>query len=421
MLRLISLKIFENPSIYSHKPVAKLELEMGSYIDKSSIDIVGLKDRLILDLPGLANHQCSRGYPGGFLERLAEGTYLPHIIEHICLEMQAIFGYDVGYGKTRWSQEDVYSIVFAYENKQLVKPLVDFVLAYIRSILDKKDFDFRASLVDLKRHIDKDQASKGQIEPAYIIAISKDELNSRLADLLARLLSSRQRMICIKKSSATYIGKDSITEKAREKGKVLGKTSGPLRTGKDTDTAILELDSQGILSEGLPYTRADMAIITGLLDEHLGERHIETIDQVIYIKSLLVEAVKESATVILNADDPYYPDFANKARARILPISFSRENPIIKGQIKAGKEAVYCFEDGIYLAEAGKETRLLEFRDMPAKYVASYLIYDILAALSAAYVYGIPVAPLKQIFLSQLRKDQYRGLETLEPASYYIH
>lgn len=64
--------------------------------------------------------------------------------------MQAIFGYDVGYGKTRWSQEDVYSIVFAYENKQLVKPLVDFVLAYIRSILDKKDFDFRASLVDLK-------------------------------------------------------------------------------------------------------------------------------------------------------------------------------------------------------------------------------------------------------------------------------
>jgi len=66
MLRLISLKIFENPSIYSHKPVAKLELEMGSYIDKSSIDIVGLKDRLISDLPGLANHQCSRGYPGGF-------------------------------------------------------------------------------------------------------------------------------------------------------------------------------------------------------------------------------------------------------------------------------------------------------------------------------------------------------------------
>lgn len=70
MLRLISLKIFENPSIYSHKPVAKLELEMGSYIDKSSIDIVGLLNADDPYYPDFANKARARIYPLALAEKI---------------------------------------------------------------------------------------------------------------------------------------------------------------------------------------------------------------------------------------------------------------------------------------------------------------------------------------------------------------
>ena len=40
-------------------------------------------------LPGLHDHQCSRGRDGGFVERLVEGTWAGHVVEHVALELAA--------------------------------------------------------------------------------------------------------------------------------------------------------------------------------------------------------------------------------------------------------------------------------------------------------------------------------------------
>ena len=63
-------------------------------------EIPGFNETLTALLPGLAEHTCSRGYPGGFLERLREGTYLGHVVEHVALELQSAAGFPVSYGKT---------------------------------------------------------------------------------------------------------------------------------------------------------------------------------------------------------------------------------------------------------------------------------------------------------------------------------
>ena len=56
----------------------------------------------------MKKHCCCKGYEGGFVERLKEGTYLAHVMEHIALELQAKLGYDIRFGKTRETGKKVF-------------------------------------------------------------------------------------------------------------------------------------------------------------------------------------------------------------------------------------------------------------------------------------------------------------------------
>lgn len=60
-------------------------------------------------------HKCAKGYVGGFVERLREGTYLAHVTEHLCLETQRISGYDIKHGKARQVEdENIYPYSYFY-------------------------------------------------------------------------------------------------------------------------------------------------------------------------------------------------------------------------------------------------------------------------------------------------------------------
>ncbi|MBR8644687.1 hypothetical protein KEH51_10135 [[Brevibacterium] frigoritolerans] len=43
-------------------------------------------------LPNLGSHTCSKGYRGGFAERLRKGTWMGHILEHMTIELQNLAG-----------------------------------------------------------------------------------------------------------------------------------------------------------------------------------------------------------------------------------------------------------------------------------------------------------------------------------------
>ena len=61
----------------------------------------GFRERLEKMFPSLYEHRCSVGSPGGFFERVDEGTWMGHVIEHIALEIQTLAGMDTGFGRTR--------------------------------------------------------------------------------------------------------------------------------------------------------------------------------------------------------------------------------------------------------------------------------------------------------------------------------
>lgn len=101
-------------SINRHKLIEMI-LDIGELENFPSNKIEGFPQRLQNLFPTMLEHRCSVGEPGGFFQRLEEGTYMGHIIEHIALEIQTLAGMDVGFGRTRtYGEEGVYFVVFSY-------------------------------------------------------------------------------------------------------------------------------------------------------------------------------------------------------------------------------------------------------------------------------------------------------------------
>lgn len=118
-MKVLDVRAFSGPSVHSPFPVIEMLLDLEALEGRTTSEVDGFVDGLLTALPGLAGHHCSLGRPGGFVERLREGTYFGHTVEHVALEMQCQAGMDVIYGKTRWTGTGgTYRVVFEYLTRE---------------------------------------------------------------------------------------------------------------------------------------------------------------------------------------------------------------------------------------------------------------------------------------------------------------
>jgi cyanophycin synthetase len=116
-MKILDIKIMRGPNYWSirrHKLIQmRLDLEEMEQFPTNKID--GFGDRLAALFPTMYSHRCSIGAPGGFFQRVKEGTWMGHVIEHIALELQTLAGMECGFGRTRSTGKDgVYNVVFSY-------------------------------------------------------------------------------------------------------------------------------------------------------------------------------------------------------------------------------------------------------------------------------------------------------------------
>jgi UDP-N-acetylmuramyl tripeptide synthase len=67
--------------------------------------------------------------------------------------------------------------------------------------------------------------------------------------------------------------------------------------------AVLETARGGILRRGLACPRADAALITNIAEDHLGGYGIESLGDLAEVKLVVVQALRDAGTLVLNADD----------------------------------------------------------------------------------------------------------------------
>ena len=111
-IRILRTRHLRGPSIWTYRPVVEAWVDIGPLEDHPSNTLPGFNERLQALLPGLVEHRCGVGERGGFLLRLADGTWPGHIMEHVAIELQNLAGMQTGFGKAReTSQRGVYKVV----------------------------------------------------------------------------------------------------------------------------------------------------------------------------------------------------------------------------------------------------------------------------------------------------------------------
>lgn len=116
-MQIREINVMRGPNYWSisrHKLIVMtLDLEKLEGFPTNKIE--GFYDRLNNLLPSLYDHHCSEGVAGGFFQRVREGTWMGHVIEHIALEIQTLAGMYAGFGRTRdYGEKGVYHVVFEY-------------------------------------------------------------------------------------------------------------------------------------------------------------------------------------------------------------------------------------------------------------------------------------------------------------------
>lgn len=112
--------VYRGPNIWARMPVIQMITDIGELEDRPTNKIPGFYERLTELMPSLYDHGCSLGRPGGFLQRMREGTWMGHVLEHVALELQNLSGAEVSRGKTRSTGErGVYSVVFEHQQEDV--------------------------------------------------------------------------------------------------------------------------------------------------------------------------------------------------------------------------------------------------------------------------------------------------------------
>jgi len=143
------------PNIWTYRPVLEVWLDIGVLEDSPSNTIPGFYERLTAWLPSLAEHRCGIGERGGFLQRVREGTWPGHILEHVTLELQTLAGMQGGFGKARsTSVRGVYKVVVRSRNEKVSRAAITAARDLVMAAIEDRPFDVSATIAKLHDMVD---------------------------------------------------------------------------------------------------------------------------------------------------------------------------------------------------------------------------------------------------------------------------
>ena len=149
-LEVTRIRALRGPNYWRLAPVIACDVRLGALEAVTSDQIPGLNQRLIEAIPSLQLHKCTRGKAGGFVERLTEGTHIPHILEHLALELQSLIGNEVAFGRVVPSgDEGVWWLIIEFQEEQVGIRAMKDAVRILRSCIADEDFDIDEIIDDL--------------------------------------------------------------------------------------------------------------------------------------------------------------------------------------------------------------------------------------------------------------------------------
>jgi hypothetical protein len=274
-IRITALHATRGLNFWSRRPVIRMDLAVGAFDDISSADVEGFTDSLVRAMPGLVEHRCSIGSRGGFITRLKRGTYAPHIIEHVALELQTMMGHEVGYGRTRGGDvEGEYTLVFEHAHEQV---------------------GLRAAALSLEIVQRAFSGTLETVEPAVreLAALAETADTPPL----------HQRVFC---GITGGEGRAEVQQQLTARLEALGRP----------DELLVDVSPAYLLQAGLPYSRSEVAIILDTDLPDVPERYQDP-ERAQRLVGILADAVRRDGFVVCPAKAWEVQDYAREQDCRV--------------------------------------------------------------------------------------------------------
>lgn len=148
-MKILETKVLRGPNYWSNfrRKLIVMKLDLEELEEQPTDSIPGFNSRIKAMFPSMLSHRCSKGKEGGFFERLDEGTWMGHVIEHIALEIQSLAGMDVGFGRTRGTgSKGVYNVVFSYMEEKVGLYAAKASVAIAEALIKGENYNLDADL-----------------------------------------------------------------------------------------------------------------------------------------------------------------------------------------------------------------------------------------------------------------------------------
>ncbi|MBD2099447.1 cyanophycin synthetase [Leptolyngbya sp. FACHB-261] len=219
-----------------------------------------------------------------------------------------------------------------------------------------------------------------------IVAVTGTNGKTTTTRLIAHIFKQTGKVVGYTTTDGIYIG-DYLIEK--------GDTTGPqsaqvILQDPTVEVAILETARGGILRSGLGFDHCNVGVVLNVQADHLGIGDINTVEDLAYLKSVVVESAQPDGHAVLNADDPLVVDMANRVKARIAYFSMDPNNPVVRDHARRGGLAA-IYENGYLSILKGDWTlRIEQAVNIPLTMGgrAPFMIQNALAASLAAFAQG---------------------------------
>ncbi|GAB5382159.1 MAG: cyanophycin synthetase [Aliiglaciecola sp.] len=186
------------------------------------------------------------------------------------------------------------------------------------------------------------------------------------------------------------------------KGDMTGPTSAQIvLRDPSVDFAVMETARGGILKRGLGYSECDVGACLNISADHLGQRGINTLEQLAQIKRVVVEVAKDC--VVLNADDIHCLEMADYCEAkRICYVTTDPGHGLVREHIRRGGLAVVLEKgingDMITIYDNGAHIPLLWTHLIPATIEgkAMHNVQNAMFATAMAYCFDTSLENIRQ-------------------------
>ncbi|MBX6768903.1 MAG: cyanophycin synthetase, partial [Actinomadura rubrobrunea] len=250
-----------------------------------------------------------------------------------------------------------------------------------------------------------------------IVSVTGTNGKTTTVRMIAHILARRGLRVGLACTEGVYLegrGADGLIYKADASGP---RSAEMVLADRSVEAAVLETARGGIVRRGLGYDRADVAVVTNITPDHLGVDGALSLDDLVHIKALVAEEIRDGGHLVLNADDPRAVGLAERPAVRrrapvVRLFGASADGETLARHMAAGGFA-YFVDGGVLVEAAGprERTPLLPVAEIAGAFGgrAAHVVADALAAAAAARALDTPADVVADALRSFVPHDRNPG------------